>query len=382
MRYLRRALEGVVVVVHLVLLPVLLLAAAGPVQASPVVWVRIAEQVSSVVLRGSALRVQDQPVRARQIEAKVVEGEVRVAHVASRDPVHVRAAGEIAVDGRSWPGELALVPRSDGTMDVVNVVPLESYVERTVAGEVYSDWPEESLKAQAVVARSYALHELSRRRRETFHVESSVISQQYVTRPVPARIRQAVAATRGEYLVYQNEPILAAYHASAGGRTASAREVWGVTLPYLRSLGSPDAAAPDHFWSFEISLADLVAALKEVGLPVGPAPTIRVLQRSDSGRVQRLRIGEAELSGRELRQTLGGRAIRSALFEVRILADRVRFLGSGSGHGVGLSQWGARELALRGKHYRAILSHYYPGTARAQLRGRESADLGAAGPWP
>jgi stage II sporulation protein D len=77
------------------------------------------------------------------------------------------------------------------------------------------------------------------------------------------------------------------------------------------------------------------------------------------------------LSGRELRQTLGGRAIRSALFDVRATADRVRFLGSGSGHGVGLSQWGARELALRGRSYREILTHYYPGTTPETLAATE-----------
>ncbi|MCZ6569366.1 MAG: SpoIID/LytB domain-containing protein [Deltaproteobacteria bacterium] len=367
------------VVLQLVL-PALLLAAAGPAGANPAVRVRIAEQVSSVVLRGRGLRVQDQLVRAPQIEAEIVGGELRVAHVASRDPVRVRASGEIAVDGRSWPGDLSLVPRPDGTMDVVNVVPLEPYVERAVAAEIYADWPQESLKAQAVVARTYALHERSRRSREPFHLESSVISQQYTTRPVPARIREAVAATRGEYLAYQNKPILAVFHASAGGHTASAREVWGVALPYLRSLRSPDAAAPNHFWTFEISVTDLVAALLEAGLVLGQAPTIEVVRRSESGRVERLRIGAAELSGRELRQMLGGRAIRSALFEVRVIDDQVNFLGSGSGHGVGLSQWGARELALRGMRYRAILTHYYPGAVRATLSAYNRADVGAADP--
>ena len=193
-------------------------------------------------------------------------------------------------------------------------------------------------------------------------------------------IREAVVATRGEYLAYQNKPILAVFHASAGGHTASAREVWGVALPYLRSLRSPDAAAPNHFWTFEISVTDLVAALLEAGLVLGQAPTIEVVQRSESGRVQRLRIGAAELSGRELRQMLGGRAIRSALFEVRVIDDQVNFLGSGSGHGVGLSQWGARELALRGMRYRAILTHYYPGAVRATLSAYNRADGGAADP--
>ncbi len=370
------------VVRNFFLLPALALAAAGPTQDNPAVRVRIAEQVNSVVLRGSALRIQDRAITAAQVQAHVVAGEVNVADVTSRGPVHVRASGEIAVDGRPWRGVVSLVPRPDGTMDVVNIVPLEPYVERAVAGEIYPDWPEETLKAQAVVARTYALHERLRHSGESFHMEASVISQRYTTRPVPARVRRAVAATRGEYLTYRDEPILAAFHASAGGRTASAGEVWGDPLPYLPSLSSPDDAAPDHFWSFEIRVPDLVAALGEVGLAVGSAPTIRVLLRTESGRVQQLQIGDVRVSGRELRQALGGRSIRSALFEVRVIDDRVRFLGSGSGHGVGLSQWGARELALRGKSYRAILDHYYPGVARVTLSDRDGARASSSSPLP
>ena len=93
---------------------------------------------------------------------------------------------------------------------------------------------------------------------------------------------------------------------------------------------------------------------------------VEITAHTRSGRVARLRMGSAELSGHALRQVLGGRAIRSAMFEVRREGDRIRFLGSGSGHGVGLSQWGARELARKGKDYRAILAHYYPQTRLAR----------------
>lgn len=352
---------------RLFFLPALLLVLPASALAEPEVRVRIAEQVSSVVLSGRALRVEGRPLEVAQVQAKAVDGELRVAHIATRGPAHVQAADGVALDGQRFLGDLSLVPRADGSMDIVNIVPLELYVERAVAGEVYSDWPNEVLKAQAVVARTYALYQRSRRAGEPFDVEASVISQRYATQQAPARVQRAATETRGEYLAYRGEPILAAYHASAGGRTASAREVWGTPLSYLRSLSSPDDAAPDHFWSFEISVADLVEALEEVGLHAGDGSPIRVLQRSESGRVQQLRVGDARLSGRELRQILGGRAIRSALFDVRATADRVRFLGSGSGHGVGLSQWGARELALRGRSYREILTHYYPGTTPEKL---------------
>ncbi len=91
------------------------------------------------------------------------------------------------------------------------------------------------------------------------------------------------------------------------------------------------------------------------------------------GRVTRVRVGGAELGGRQLRRILGGRGLRSTLFDIREAEGQVRFLGSGSGHGVGLSQWGARELARQGKTYREILSHYYSGTNFERLGGTETA---------
>jgi stage II sporulation protein D len=135
-------------------------------------------------------------------------------------------------------------------------------------------------------------------------------------------------------------------------------------------VSSPDDNSPDYFWSFEISFKDLADAIGASGAGVGPSRTIRVMKRGESSRVQELAIGDARLSGRELRQVLGGRAIRSALFDVRVDGDEVRFLGSGAGHGVGLSQWGAHELGMRGKSYRQILAHYFPGTSLKKLDGR------------
>ena len=359
---------------QLSILPALLLAWPAVASAGPLVRVRVAEQVQSVRLSGEGLRIQDQPVADAEVRATAAAGEIRVAQLKSRSPVRVQARRGLALDGRRFPGELSLVPRADATLDVVNLVPLEAYVERAVAGEVYASWPEEALKAQAVVTRTYVLYERERRRGEAFDVEASVISQRYAAKPAPEAVRQAAALTRGEFLAYRGQPILAAYHASAGGRTASSREVWGDSLPYLRSLSSPDAGAPDHFWSFEIPLADLRVALGQVGLSLGGSHEVRVLERSESGRVRELGVGDARLSGRELRKALGGRAIRSALFEVRTLDGQVRFLGSGAGHGVGLSQWGALELARRGKSYREILAHYYPGTTRRRLDGVAAAD--------
>ncbi len=270
--------------------------------------------------------------------------------------------------GAGWgasPDDLVRVRTPEG----IEKVPLERYVLGAVAGEVYASWPRESLRAQAVVARTYALHERDRRRGtgEVFDVEASVLSQRYTPRPVAASIRAAVQDTRGQVLVYAGRPLLAAFHASAGGRTASSEEVWGTPLPYLREVAGMDADAPDFFWSFEIPLDDLATALRSAGWNPGTVAELRILERSPSGRVTRLSAGEVVLSGRDLRGVLGGRAIRSALFEVRVQEGQVRFLGSGAGHGVGLSQWGARSLAQRGWDYERILDHYYPGSRLVSL---------------
>ena len=254
----------------------------------------------------------------------------------------------------------------------VDSVPLERYVEGVVASEVYASWPEEVLKAQAVVARTYALHESSRRRGEPYDLESSVLSQAYGTREVTPSVRQAARLTRGEYLAWRGEPVLSVFHSAAGGRTASAEEVWGEALPYLRSVASPDDTAPHYFWSYEIAESELVDLLRDAGYPVTGDGGVGAAQLSDSGRVERVEIAGAPVSGRQLRELLGTRAIRSTLFELRSGDGRVRFLGSGAGHGVGLSQWGARELALRRQSYRQILAHYYPGTSLRLLEGERT----------
>src|SRR5262249_911376 len=162
----------------------------------------------------------------------------------------------------------------------------------------------------AVVARTYALHERERRGAESFDLESSVISQRYGAGPVPEGAASAARATTGEYLAFGGQPILAAFHSSSGGTTASAEEAWGEGLPSLRSVSAPDDGAPDYFWSYEIALGDLASALRDAGYSPGPLDQARVTARSDSGRVLRVQLGSVLLSGRDLRELLGGRALR------------------------------------------------------------------------
>jgi stage II sporulation protein D len=341
------------------------------------VSVRVANAVPAVSIAGEGLSVNGKTFSGATLRASMRDDRLWIGSRSLRGEVSILARGGLRLDGRPLPGSLRLVPRSGDRLDAVNVVPLETYVASTVASETPETWPSEALKAQAVVARSYALHQRARRGEEVFDVEADVISQRYAVGAVPESARDAARATAGQVLTFEGEPILAAFHSSSGGETASAAEVWGEPVPYLRSVSSPDDAAPDYFWSYEIPSPDLAAALREAGYAPGRVNDVRVLERSPSGRVLSVQIGAAELSGRSLREVLGGRALRSAMFDARLEGATVRFLGSGSGHGVGLCQWGASEFARRGLSYREILSHYYPGT---NLR-RVGASGALAGDW-
>jgi stage II sporulation protein D len=331
------------------------------------VRVRIEAGARSVPVSGEALRVEGERVPdGRVVVEPTGGGGIRAGSVTRSGSIRLISTGPIRVRDRALPGTVTVRSAGENGLDVINEVALEPYVERAVAGEVYADWPMEALKAQAVLGRTYALYERQRHRGADFDLEGSVLSQKYAAGPVPVRVQEAVGSTRGEFLSFGGEPILAAFHSAAGGQTATAEEVWGESLPYLRAVDSPDQECPEYFWSYEIERDDLMHVLKEAGFVPVRGEEIRVVERTASGRVAALQVAGVEFSGRSLREVLGGRAIRSTLFDVRVQDGLVRFLGSGAGHGVGLSQWGAHQMAREGRSYREILAHYFPGTRLRQ----------------
>lgn len=288
--------------------------------------------------------------------------------------------GPHEVEGRRFRGAVELLRGASG-LRVVNELPLEDYVAGTVLGEISEQWGDAVLRAQAIAARTYALHRRAHPRSADFDLTATTTDQVYLglDGETPT-VRAAVEATRGEVLTYQGEPILAAYHSAAGGRTASAEEVWGRPLPYLASVDVPgEEDSPDTYWRTRISADALGAALATAGFEVGRVHDVAVSARSESGRTRTLHVrgtrGEVDLSAEALRRALGARRLRSTLFELRRSGADFVFVGSGNGHGVGMSQWGARALALRGAGHRQILQRFYPGTrlervpARIAIRG-------------
>ena len=313
-------------------------------------------------------------------QVKLVGGALRVDGRAVGDRWSPRGSGPWTVGKRVVRGRITVRAKGD-RIQVLNRVGLEHYVASTVGGEMSASWPREALRAQAVATRTYVLHEASKRRASAWDVKATIASQVY--RGIDAETdetRAAAKATRGEVLTYQGEPILAVFHSTAGGRTATAGEVWGQDLPYLRVIDvDEEDGAPHTYWRTQFDAKDLNAILEAAGIELAALEGISVTRRTPSGRVERLEIrggtNRVELRGSQLRSLVSALGLRSTLFDVRATQDGFAFVGSGYGHGVGMSQWGARALAERGESYQRILARFYPGT-RLERRSSRRASFG------
>ncbi|MBI4715753.1 MAG: SpoIID/LytB domain-containing protein [Nitrospirae bacterium] len=290
------------------------------------------------------------------------------------DRLILRASQPMKFNKAVLKGE-ALLYKKGSTISVVDILDLEEYLKGVLGQEMPSNWEIEALKAQAVAARTYALHQRANRRDTLYDVGATTDDQVYSSRtPAKPRVHQAVEETRGLILTLGDQPILAAYHSSCGGQTESVKDLWGFDLPYLRSVDCPyDAKSPYHVWKREIDLDRIERVLREGGHPLGTIATLTPYRKNPSGRVERMRIlhsdGVLIIKGGEFRKLVGYEVLPSASFEVDSLGSRVGFSGKGRGHGVGLCQWGAKGMAEEGHDFREILNFYYPGVEIKAVEG-------------
>lgn len=272
----------------------------------------------------------------------------------------------------------------DDDADRVMTLELEQYLVGVVAGEMPVSFGEEALKAQAVAARSYAMYRISGGSQNIeVHYGAQLCTdprhcKAYVTRDELAekwgeetadniftQVGAAVAATRGEIISYEGEPVLAVFHSSSDGVTESAEAVWGSHVPYLVSVETPEVTEPQVSVFTRYELADLLA-------PEGVSfegTELPVLMYDDAGRVSEVLFGDTTVPGMRVREALG---LRSTDFSLVILDGEYIFTARGYGHGVGMSQYGAAAMAAEGKTYREILAHYYPGTLLVLLDGYDN----------
>ncbi len=283
----------------------------------------------------------------------------------------------LRVNGRVYRGLIELRRTPHGRITAVNEVELEAYLYGVIKGEIDPRWPPDAVKAQAVASRTLAVERLITARErsavEGYDLPATTDAQVYlgVTGEDPAGTA-AVDATRGLLATYQGRPIFAAYHSNSGGHTEDSENVWGTVYPYLRAVPDPFVlGAPGGVWTARLPLETVEVALRRGGgdvpalarvepgrvMPWGRAVTVRLL--SEDGRVQ-------EINANRFRLLLGPDIIRSTMFTTIRAGGDVVFSGRGSGHGVGLDQWGARAMALRGFTFEQILQYYYAGIAVEQ----------------
>lgn len=282
--------------------------------------------------------------------------------------------GPLRVGGREYTGAVEVWAQGD-TLLVVNELGLEDYVAGTVRAEVPERWPREALRALAVAARTYAVYHQQRNPSRAYHLVAGSQHQHFAGRVEPGTPAwEAARTTAGQVLTWQGTVFPAFYHSDSGGFTEPAHLVFppeGVPpLPGVRdeySLGSPYER-----WVVTLPLAALEARLRRGGVEVGPVTGLTVLERTASLRVAWIAVehagGRAVLRGTDFRRLVGHDVLRSTLFVPIAGPDGVvRFEGRGWGHGVGMSQFGARGMAEQGYEYVRILAHYYPGAALRTL---------------
>jgi len=261
----------------------------------------------------------------------------------------------------------ATVKKADGSVEVVNV---EEYLYGVLAGEMPASFHAEALKAQAVAARTYIVNKKQDGEADETHPDADIctdsthckawLSAEDIKskmgdsweKQYGDKMRKAISDTRGEIMVYDNEPIVAVFHSTGSGRTENSEDVWGGSLPYLRSVESPgDASSPKFESQVTVSKAEFENIL---GVPAEIGETLH----SQGGAVKSIVIGGKKFSGTEIRSLFG---LNSANFEIVAEGDNITFNVKGNGHGVGMSQYGANAMAEEGATYDQILKTYYTG---------------------
>ncbi len=253
----------------------------------------------------------------------------------------------------------------------VSVMDMDEYLTAVVLCEMPSDFELEALKAQAVVARTYALR---RQKYSSKHTGAAVCTassccQGYCDPETYLAsggngvfvdtVRQAVVSTANEVLVYDGALIEATYFSCSGGMTEDALAVWGTDIPYLRATESPGESNASHYVDTVSFTTEEFAQRLGITLSADRKDLVGQITYTDGGGIDTMRICGRDYKGTTLRQLLG---LRSTAFTMTIVGNTVTITTKGYGHRVGMSQYGADAMAAQGSTYKEILSHYYQGT--------------------
>ena len=254
------------------------------------------------------------------------------------------------------------VYRSNGSVINLNMT---DYLIGVVSSEMPASFNLEALKAQSVLARTYALKakQTGKKLTDTVSTQSYIDMDQMKNKwgnsfnTYYNKIKNAVENTNGEYLSYNGNYIEALYHSTNNGKTESSLDVFGNYYPYLISVSSEyDKNATSYLRTIKMPL-DTIS--NKLGLSLNNDSVINILSYTDGGNIKEININGNNFSGKKVRELLG---LRSADFDISISDNNANITTRGYGHGVGMSQYGANGMANAGYSYKDILSHYYPGT--------------------
>lgn len=257
-----------------------------------------------------------------------------------------------------------------------NQMDIESYVQGVLAGEMRNDWPMEALKAQAILARTFVLKFVNEKESKYSGADISTDiaeAQAYNEEKINERIIKAVEETRGLVMSYGGDLPYAWFHAHAGGQTdlASVGLEYENDPGYIQSVASPDSErAPSSVkhWTARFTAKEVGQAAAAAGVRTGTVESIELGEKGQSGRAITLTINGQAVSTPALRLQLGADKLKSTLIEsVTLEGGQVTFEGSGYGHGVGMSQWGAYGLAEQGADAEEIIRHYFRNVSIVSL---------------
>lgn len=251
--------------------------------------------------------------------------------------------------------------------NIVEKIPLEKYLIGVLAGEMPVSYDIEALKAQAVAARTYTIRKIETNKNKEYDVIDTTDDQVYKDEKELKeswgknyetnlkKIKQAINSTTGEYLTYEGETIKAFFFSTSSGITENCKDVFGENLPYLVSVSSTwDQNSPSYLGTITLTKEEFY---KKLDIPYNDTLQMNI-KRNETNSISEIEINDKIIKGTEFRHKLG---LKSTNIEINQTENNIKITSKGYGHGVGMSQYGAFELAKNGYKYDEILKYYYHG---------------------
>ncbi len=244
-----------------------------------------------------------------------------------------------------------------GTLKLINIINLEEYLRYTISKEMNSLWPIEALKAQAVLARTYALKKKYKSKTCLYDIGVTTLDQVYGTYNEDSiEVLTAVSSTEGEVLKYNGEIIEAFYHSCCGGHTSDSKDIFGTDLPYLKAneCVCNGNCSYGRGWSIKVKLEDISKLLGIKNIEAVKVKNNKVVINGEKN---------LSLTKNAFREKIGFTKLKSSNYSIRMEGKDIIVQGKGFGHTVGLCQYGAKKMAEEGVNYRDILLHYFRGVS-------------------